>query len=112
MSTSAIQISNLLYRYAEYLDSGQLVEAAELFRHARIKLQSQDAFLDHSALLGVWQQRIKRYPCGTPRTRHIISNPIIDLDEVAGTANALLLHRAASHRHPSPATHRQRALPR
>ncbi len=86
MSTSAIQISNLLYRYAEYLDSGQLVEAAELFRHARIKLQSQDAFLDHSALLGVWQQRIKRYPCGTPRTRHIISNPIIDLDEVAGTA--------------------------
>ena len=86
MSTSAVQISNLLYRYAEYLDSGQLVEAAELFRHARIKVQSQADLLDHTALLGIWQQRIKLYPCGTPRTRHVISNPIIDIDEAAGTA--------------------------
>ncbi|HCS45909.1 MAG TPA: hypothetical protein DIW52_24350 [Pseudomonas sp.] len=85
MSTSAQQISNLLYRYAEYLDSGQLVEAAELFRHARIKVQSQDC-LDHTALLGIWQQRIKIYPCGTPRTKHIMSNTIIDIDETSGTA--------------------------
>ena len=86
MSTSAVQISNLLYRYAECLDSGQLVEAAELFRHACIKVQSQGDLLDHTALLGIWQQRIKLYPCGTPRTRHVISNPIIDIDEAAGTA--------------------------
>lgn len=86
MSTSAVQISNLLYRYAECLDSGQLVEAAGLFRHARIKVQSQGDLLDHTALLGIWQQRIKLYPCGTPRTRHVISNPIIDIDEAAGTA--------------------------
>jgi 3-phenylpropionate/cinnamic acid dioxygenase small subunit len=85
MSNSALQISNLLYRYAEYLDSGQLIEAAELFRHARIKVQRQ-GLLDHNDLLGIWQQRIKRYPCGTPRTRHIISNPIIDIDETSGTA--------------------------
>ncbi|WP_256585732.1 nuclear transport factor 2 family protein [Pseudomonas sp. FW305-70] len=82
---SAVQISNLLYRYAECLDSGRLVEAAELFRHARIKVQSHDS-LDHIALLGIWQQRIKLYPCGTPRTRHIISNLIIDIDETANTA--------------------------
>ena len=86
MSTSAVQISNLLYRYAECLDSGQLVEAAGLFRHACIKVQSQGDLLDHTALLGIWQQRIKLYPCGTPRTRHVISNPIIDIDEAAGTA--------------------------
>ena len=49
---SAVQISNLLYRYAEYLDSGQLFEAAELFRHARIKVSSQDECIDHNALLG------------------------------------------------------------
>lgn len=85
MSTSAIQICNLLYRYAECMDSGQLVEAAELFRHARIKVHSQH-FIDHTALLRLWQQRIKRYPCGTPRTRHVISNPIIDIDEASGTA--------------------------
>jgi 3-phenylpropionate/cinnamic acid dioxygenase small subunit len=86
IAMSAVQISNLLYRYAEYLDSGQLFEAAELFRHARIKVSSQDECIDHNALLGIWQQRIKLYPCGTPRTRHVISNPIIDIDETCGTA--------------------------
>jgi hypothetical protein len=86
MSTSAVHISNLLYRYAYYLDGGQLIKAAELFRHARIKVQSQSGFLDHTALLGIWQQRIRIYPCGTPRTQHIISNPVIDIDEDAGTA--------------------------
>ncbi|MGH8388010.1 MAG: nuclear transport factor 2 family protein [Pseudomonas sp.] len=86
MSTHAIYISNLLYRYAECMDSGQLIEAAELFRHARIKVQSHEAFLDHTALLQIWQQRIKLYPCGTPRTRHIISNPIIHIDEASQTA--------------------------
>lgn len=86
MSTSAIQISNLLYRYAECLDSGQLVEASELFRHARIKVQSQGEPIDHTALLGIWQKRVKLYPCGTPRTKHVISNPIIEIDEAAGAA--------------------------
>ena len=85
MSTSAIQICNLLYRYAECMDSGQLVEAAELFRYARVQVQRQH-FIDHTALLRLWQQRIKLYPCGTPRTRHVISNPIIDIDEASGTA--------------------------
>lgn len=86
MSNCAVQVSNLLYRYAECLDCGQLVEAAELFRHARIKVKSQGDYIDHTALLGIWQQRVKLYPCGTPRTKHIISNPIIDIDEVSGTA--------------------------
>ena len=86
MSSSAVQISNLLYRYAECLDSGQLVEAAELFRHARIKVKLQGEPIDHKALLGIWQQRVKRYACGTPRTKHVISNPINDIDEAAGTA--------------------------
>ncbi|MVV52177.1 nuclear transport factor 2 family protein [Pseudomonas sp. PB120] len=86
MSSSAVQICNLLYRYAECLDAGQLVEAAELFRHARIKVKSQGDPIDHTALLGIWQQRVKLYPCGTPRTKHVISNPIIDIDEAAGSA--------------------------
>lgn len=86
MTDSALHLCNLLYRYAEYLDSGQLVEAAGLFRHARIKVQKLDGFIDYTALLEIWQQRIRLYPCGTPRTRHVISNPIIDIDESSHTA--------------------------
>ena len=107
MSTSAIHICNLLYRYAECLDGGQLVEAAELFRHARIKVQSQQIFLDHAALLGSGSNESRSYPCGTPRTRHLISNPIIDIDETAGTATVRSCYTVpAGHRHPAPATHR------
>ena len=101
MSTSAVQISNLLYRYAECLDSGQLVEASELFSHARIKVQSRE-LLDHTALLGIWQQRIKIYPCGTPRTKHVISNPIIEIDETSGTATVRTYYTVLQATHTLP----------
>ena len=32
------QIANLLYRYAECIDTGDLAAAAELFEHARIRV--------------------------------------------------------------------------
>ena len=44
--------------------------------------------LFRSGLLEIWKQYVKLYPCGTPRTKHVISNPIIEVDEKAGTATA------------------------
>ena len=35
MVSSETQITNLLYRYAEYIDSGDFAGAASLFEHAR-----------------------------------------------------------------------------
>ena len=35
-TNAAVEITNLLYRYAEYIDSGDLAGAAALFEHARI----------------------------------------------------------------------------
>ena len=86
MSNSAIEITNLLYLYAERMDGGDLEGAATLFRHARIKVTSCEDFLDSTALLLIWKQHIKIYPCGTPRTKHVISNPIIEIDEASGKA--------------------------
>jgi 3-phenylpropionate/cinnamic acid dioxygenase small subunit len=84
------QIANLLYRYAECIDTGDLVGAAELFRHARIRVGGPDPghdTVDAAALLGIWKSLIRLYPDGTPRTKHVVSNPIIDVDEHAGTAD-------------------------
>lgn len=39
-------------------------------------------------MLALWRRILILYPCGTPRTRHLITNPIIDIDEAAGTASA------------------------
>lgn len=83
---SAVEIANLLYRYAELMDAGDLTGVAALFRHAQIKSGGQDALLDEAGILSQWRQFVKIHPCGTPRTKHVITNPIIEVDEAAGTA--------------------------
>lgn len=78
-------IANLLYTYAERIDAGDFTGAAALFDRAVIKL-GEGRETDAAGLLAIWQQRIVLYPCGTPRTKHIVTNPIIEVDEAAGTA--------------------------
>lgn len=31
---------------------------------------------------------MKLYPCGTPRTKHVVTNPIIEIDEKRGRATS------------------------
>ena len=88
MSNSAIEITSLLHLYAEIMDSGDLESVAALFRHARVKVANNDELVDATGLLEIWKRYVKLYPCGTPRTKHVVSNPIIEVDEKAGTATA------------------------
>jgi 3-phenylpropionate/cinnamic acid dioxygenase small subunit len=80
------QIANLLYRYAECIDTGDLAGAAALFEHARIRVGADDT-IDAARLLGIWKSLIVLHPDGTPRTKHATTNPIIEVDEDTGTAN-------------------------
>ncbi|WP_396331992.1 nuclear transport factor 2 family protein [Burkholderia anthina] len=88
MSASAVEIANLLYRYAELLDAGDLPGMAALFRHARIKVAEDGPTIGADKLLDLFDARVKRHACGTPRTRHVITNPIIEIDEAAHRATA------------------------
>ena len=87
MDNSATAICNLLYRYAEAIDEGRLEDAAALFRHARIETGAAGP-LDADGLLALWRKILVIHPCGTPRTRHLVTNPILDIDEAAGTATS------------------------
>ena len=78
-------IANLLYTYAERFDAGDFEGAAALFDRATIILAGGRA-TDGAELLGIWRSRIVLYPCGTPRTKHLVTNPIIAVDEAIGTA--------------------------
>ena len=80
MSTSATEICNLIYRYAEAIDEGRLEDAAALFRHARIETGAAGP-LDADGLLALWRKILVIHPCGTLRTRHLVTNPILDIDE-------------------------------
>lgn len=78
-----MSITNLLYRYAESMDAGDLDSAAALFAHARIKA---DVVLDSAGILQLWRGLVQIHADGTPRTKHVVTNPILDIDEEAGTA--------------------------
>jgi len=80
------QIANLLYRYAECIDAGDLTGAAALFEHARIRVGPEDT-VDAARLLKIWASLIVLHEDGTPRTKHVTTNPSIEVDEDAGTAS-------------------------
>lgn len=82
------QIANLLYRYAECMDSGDFAGAAALFEHARLRVsEGPGGTIDAGTLLAIWKSGVMLYPDGTPRTKHVVTNPIIEVDETAGTAS-------------------------
>jgi 3-phenylpropionate/cinnamic acid dioxygenase small subunit len=83
---SEAQITNLLYRYAEYMDSGDFAGAAALFEDAEIKV-GEGATTDAAGMLGLWTDLVIVYPDGTPRTKHVVTNPILEIDEHAATAS-------------------------
>lgn len=79
-------ILNLLYTYAELVDSGDLDGAAALFTHARVKASGVagdegDGTTDAAGVREIWEQFIAIYPDGTPRTKHVITNPIVEIDD-------------------------------
>ena len=84
MNCAATEIANLLYMYAENMDSGRLEDASEMFRDARVR--TGEKVIDHVALLDSWRDVVKIYPNGTPRTKHVITNPIIEIDQAADRA--------------------------
>lgn len=81
------KIANLLYIYAERMDAGDLDGAAQLFRHADIIVTGSDEPIKYDKLREIWNDFVQIYPCGTPRTKHIVSNPIIEVDDAGDTAS-------------------------
>lgn len=73
----AIAISNLLYLYAEAIDAGDFDGAAALFARGRLHL-GDVTITDPKQMTAMWRGWIKLHD-GSPRTRHIISNPIIEV---------------------------------
>jgi 3-phenylpropionate/cinnamic acid dioxygenase small subunit len=75
-------IENLLYRYAECIDDGDLESLAQLFAHGRISAAGQATpVCGASEVLALYRTSTRLYPDnGTPHTQHIVANPIIELD--------------------------------
>src|ERR1700731_1599374 len=107
------EIANLLYTYAEYMDSGDFAGAASLFRRARLRVRGGgdggggdggggdggggDGTVDADTMLSLWRAMGIVYPDGTPRTKHVVTNPIIEVDDAAGTATCRSYYTVLQH---------------
>lgn len=85
-SAEATAITNLLYRYAEHMDAGRFEEAASLFSHARVRFGGEHEIAGGAGLADMWRSTVKIHRCGTPRTKHVVANPLLDIDAAAGRA--------------------------
>lgn len=87
---AAREIENLLYRYAELIDGGDFSGLAELFSQAEIHAPAHDGvFRGAAEIEAMYRHSTRLYPdTGTPKTRHVISNAIIEVDETAASARS------------------------
>ena len=82
---AALEIPNLLYRYADAIDAGRFDDAAALFDQGAVLVQGQ-RIQGREAIAAMWRRWVRLYPDGTPRTRHLVTNPLIELSDDGLTA--------------------------
>lgn len=74
-------IQKLIHSYPLHLDRGELDAMAELFRHADVYMGDLPPVRsDPAAVARAFRDFLRIYEDGTPRTRHITSNLIVELD--------------------------------
>ncbi len=90
MTNPQQDICNLIYRYAELIDDGDLEGVAELFRHGEIYAPAEDALIEgYDAVLGMYRAACRIYPdCGTPKTQHITTNLAVYVDDQTASARS------------------------
>jgi len=84
------EIENLLYLYAERIDAGDLEGVAEMFADAEIlALDQEGGVRGYEEVLSMYQSSTRIYDqTGTPCTKHVTTNVIIEVDEENNSATA------------------------
>ena len=87
----ATAIANELYRYAELVDAGRFEDVGELMEHCTFRFGPDriDGPSGSQAIAASYRAAVITYADGTPRTRHITANPIIELDGEAAQVRSV-----------------------
>jgi len=89
MTSARDEITDLLFIYAERIDAGDFAGVADLFTEAEISFTGFDQVRrGRDQVLTMYESTTRRYPDGTPKTKHVMTNVIVEVDEAAATATA------------------------
>jgi 3-phenylpropionate/cinnamic acid dioxygenase small subunit len=82
--TAAEAITKLIYTYAERIDDGDFAGVGELFAHATLTFEGfGDAVSGRDAIQALYTRSTRRYEDGTPRTKHVMTNVMVDVHDDA-----------------------------
>jgi 3-phenylpropionate/cinnamic acid dioxygenase small subunit len=73
-------ILNLLFTYAERVDAGDFDGVSRLFDGAQVFMAGPDQPAVPGSMVGVVMARFVKVYDGIPRTKHLVTNSIIDAD--------------------------------
>lgn len=86
MTDDAVQILNLIHLYAERVDAADFEAAGQLFEKAEVVVRGNSG-QGPDLVMQFWKNHLKIHEDGTPRTRHICANPIIEFGENGESAD-------------------------
>jgi ketosteroid isomerase-like protein len=79
-------ITKLIYSYAERIDEGDF---AGVFEHASLTFEGfDDAISGRDAIEKLYTNTTRRYDDGTPRTKHVMTNVIVDIADDGAHASS------------------------
>ncbi|GFG73033.1 nuclear transport factor 2 family protein [Mycobacterium botniense] len=88
-----LAITELLYRYAELIDAGDFDGVGQLLARCTVGGPGSPTITGAAAIAQLYATTTRRYPgpaggVGTPRTRHLVLNPIIDVADRMASARS------------------------
>ncbi len=85
--TPAEAVTKLVYTYAELIDAGDFAGVGELLGHATMTFEGYpDAVRGAERIEALYGRTTRRYEDGTPRTKHVMTNVIVDVGDAGTTA--------------------------
>ena len=89
MSDDWHAIENLIMTYAERVDLGDFAGVAALFEHATYRAENGGQIMSQegaAAVQATFDTMVRRYPDGTPRTKHVTTNLMVEVDGDSATS--------------------------
>ena len=92
MSEDKLAVTELLYRYAELIDAGDFDAVGPLLARATFGGTGPQGMSGADAIAKLFAMTTRRYPDhgNTPRTRHLVLNPIVEIStEISAERTAI-----------------------
>lgn len=81
-------ITDLIYRYAELIDAGDFEALGRLLAQASFGGPRTPMVSGAENIAGLFAMTTRRFDDGTPKTRHLVLNPIVEIDGDTATARS------------------------